>query len=287
VRRATIRRPPRKREKALVEVEVEVDLDAARIEEELLRLGAAVAGPLSVAAVTGSTNDDARRAAAAGAPHGATFLADAQTAGRGRGGHVWHSPPGENLYLSIVLRPAVAPADIAPITLAIGLAVARVAMRGLRGADRIGLKWPNDVYADGRKLAGVLVEGQLRGDRVASLVAGIGLNVNARSFPPELAQRATSLALLGVDARDRSQLAAALIAEVGRLVALYEEARLGPMLAEIRALDALRGREVDVGGTRGVAVGIDDAGRLLLRDAAGAVHAVVSGEVILEPGRGP
>lgn len=264
-----------------------MDLDAARIEEELLRLGAAVAGPLSVAAVTGSTNDDARRAAAAGAPHGATFLADAQTAGRGRGGHVWHSPPGENLYLSIVLRPAVAPADIAPITLAIGLAVARVAMRGLRGADRIGLKWPNDVYADGRKLAGVLVEGQLRGDRVASLVAGIGLNVNARSFPPELAQRATSLALLGVDARDRSQLAAALIAEVGRLVALYEEARLGPMLPEIRALDVLRGREVDVAGTRGVAVGIDDAGRLLLRDAAGAVHAVVSGEVILEPGREP
>ena len=255
-------------------------LDRARIEEELGRFGSAIGSPLSVAGETTSTNDDARRAAMEGAPHGATFLADAQTAGRGRGGHSWFSPPGENLYMSTILRPRVSPADIAPITLAIGLAVARVVGRCLRGAGRVGLKWPNDVLVDGRKIAGVLVEGQLRGDRVTSLVAGIGVNVGTRAFPPELRDLATSLALAGVGDLDRERLAAALVAEVGCVVSAFEAAHLAPMLPEIRALDSLRDREVDVGGSRGLAVGIDDGGRLLVRAASGEVRAVASGEVV-------
>lgn len=258
-----------------------MDLELARVERELDRLGASVGRPLSIATETASTNDDAKRAAAAGAPHGATFIADAQTAGRGRGGHAWHSPPGENLYLSIVLRPAVAAAEVASVTLAVGLAVARVVARTVEGLSEVALKWPNDVFAGGRKIAGVLVEGQLRGDRVASLVVGIGLNVRTRAFPAEIGRRATSLALEGAFDLDRSSIAAALVTEVGRVAAVHDAEGLAPLLAEIRAVDFLRGKRVDTAGLRGVAAGIDDAGRLLVRDAAGAVHAVASGEVLV------
>jgi BirA family biotin operon repressor/biotin-[acetyl-CoA-carboxylase] ligase len=258
-----------------------VDLELTRVEEALERLAASVGRPLSIVMETASTNDDAKRAAASGAPHGATFIADAQTAGRGRGGHAWHSPPGENLYLSVVLRPAVVPSAIAPITLAVGLAAARVVERASGGRAEAALKWPNDVVANGRKIAGVLVEGQLRADRVVSLVAGVGLNVRTRAFPAELDGRATSLTLLGAVDLDRSSIAAALVAEVGRVVGIYEVAGLAPLLHEIRAADFLRGKRVDAGGLAGIAEGIDDAGRLLVRDAARAVHAVASGEVCL------
>lgn len=263
------------------------DLSSERIEIELRRLGALIGRPLSVVGLTASTNDDAKRAAASGVAHGATFLADAQTAGRGRGGHTWHSPPGENLYLSIVLRPNVAATAIAPITLAVGLAVGRVVAevvedRALVSSERVTLKWPNDVYVDGLKIAGVLVEGQLRGERVAGLVAGIGLNVRMRELPHDIERTATSLALAGALELDRSRIAAALITELGRVVSDFEESGLDGMIAEIRARDFLHHRHVRVAGTTGVALGIDDGGCLLVRDAAGSIHAIASGEVLLQ-----
>lgn len=143
------------------------------------------------------------------------------------------------------------------------------------------LKWPNDVYVGGRKIAGVLVEGQLRGDRVASLVAGVGLNVHTRAFPPELERTATSLALAGAATLDRSLIAAGLLAELGVVVASYEATRLAQMIDEIRALDFLRDRRVEVGGVRGVGCGIDERGGLLVRTSAGAMETVASGEVAL------
>jgi BirA family biotin operon repressor/biotin-[acetyl-CoA-carboxylase] ligase len=265
-------------------------LTASAISRELARLGGRTATtglPLSVVALTASTNDDARAAAAAGAPHGAAFLADAQTAGRGRGGHTWHSPPGENLYLSVVLRPRVPAASVAPITLAVGVALAReieaVLAGGVTGRAPIWVKWPNDVLAGPpehrRKVAGVLVEGQLRGNEVTSLVAGVGVNVHATSFPEEIAARATSLALLGVEGLDRSVIAARVIAAVGEAVARFEEDRLASFAADLARLDALRGARIDVGGVRGVGEGIDGEGRLLVRGER-VVTAVVSGEVL-------
>src|SRR6185436_11070370 len=112
-------------------------LDAGAIEAELVRLGSGAGRPLCVLALTASTSDDARAAAAAGAPDGASFVADAQSAGRGRGANAWHSPPGENVYLSIVLRPRVEPARLAPISLAVGVAVARVVERRVAGDVRV------------------------------------------------------------------------------------------------------------------------------------------------------
>lgn len=255
------------------------DLDAASIAGAIAASGGAPR-PIVVASSTMSTNDDAKVAASTGAPDGAAFLAETQTAGRGRGGHTWHSPPAENLYLSLVVRPRVPAASIAPITLAIGVAVADVLAGYVGERAIVAVKWPNDVLAGGRKLAGVLVEGQLRGGEISSLIVGLGVNVHATEFPPELAARATSLALLGVASRDRSALAAALILAIEASARRFETERLAGFLAAIARRDALLGQTVEVAGVRGVAVGIDAEGRLLVRTERGDVIAVVSGEVI-------
>lgn len=256
------------------------DLRAELVERELVRVVAVLGRPLTVVALTASTNDDARRAALAGAPHGATFLADAQTAGRGRGGHRWHSPPGENLYLSMVLRLAVSPAAVAPVTLVVGLAVARAVER--RCSSPAWLKWPNDVQIDGKKIAGVLVEGQIRGDHVQSLIVGVGVNVRTERFPDDFAAHATSLRALSSPDLDRAPLAAEVIREIGDATDLFVRSGLGPFLDELSRRDALLGRQVEVAGVRGVGAGIDPEGRLLVRGEGGVIHRVVSGEVHAE-----
>ncbi len=134
----------------------------------------------------------------------------------------------------------------------------------------------------------MLVEGQLRGGTVSSLVAGVGMNVLTTTFPPDIAARATSLALLGCEGLDRASLAAALLAAIGDAAARYEEDRLASFAADLARMDALRGAQVEVGGLRGTAEGIDAEGRLLVRGGGGEVTAVVAGEVVLggaSPGR--
>src|SRR5690349_6653341 len=147
------------------------------------------------AAVVGSTNDLAAQAADRGEPEGTTFVAGAQTAGRGRLGRTWFSPPDAGLYIStIVRRRAVAPW----ITLAGGVAVAS----GIRAATGlpVQIKWPNDIVAVGpagfrarRKLAGILAEAASGPDGVHHIVMGMGINLRPSSFPPELADRASSI----------------------------------------------------------------------------------------------
>jgi BirA family transcriptional regulator, biotin operon repressor / biotin---[acetyl-CoA-carboxylase] ligase len=259
------------------------DLDPLRIEAELARLGAALGRPVTVAAVTASTNDDARRAAAEGAPHGATFLADAQTRGRGRSGHGWHSPPGENLYLSMVLRPRIEPRALPPLALVIGLAAARVVEEALEASAvceaSAGIKWPNDVFVGGQKIAGILVESALRGGTIDAVIAGIGLNVGASSFPEELGGRATSLHLLGARALDRSTLAARLVVAIERMMRSFEAEGLAPFVSELGQRDALRGVPLEVGDVRGEGAGIDAEGYLCVRGEDGETSRVGSGSV--------
>src|SRR4051794_14278733 len=138
-----------------------------------------------------STNDEAAAWARAGAPHGALVIADAQTGGRGRLGRTWHSPPGENLYFSTVLRPEIPPHRAPPLTLAVGVALADAVREA--GCDA-QLKWPNDLLLDGKKVAGILTEMTTSGGRVEFVVIGIGVNLDARAFPAELDGRATSIA---------------------------------------------------------------------------------------------
>ncbi len=252
------------------------DLSPEVVAIELERAGATLGRPLSVTLETGSTNDDARAKAAAGAVHGATFVADTQTRGRGRGGHEWHSPAGENLYFSVVARTRVDPARISQVSLVVGIAVARAVERLAGVAARI--KWPNDVEVNEKKIAGVLVEAQIRGGAVDALVIGIGLNVRGRAFPEHLVDRATSLAIESVEV-SRAAALAAVLAELGSALEDFETHGLAGALPAILARDALRGVRLRVGDAEGRGEGIDEGGRLLVRGDDGRLQPVTSGSV--------
>jgi BirA family biotin operon repressor/biotin-[acetyl-CoA-carboxylase] ligase len=235
-------------------------------------------------AVCGSTSDLAAERARGGAPAGLVIAADAQTAGRGRLGRSWHSPAGDNLYLSLLVRPPRAAAEVPPLTLLAGAAVAR-AVEALGVVPR--LKWPNDVQlvdstsGDGRrrKLAGVLTEMASAGERVEHVVVGIGINVNTTSFPAELADRATSLRLATGQPIDRARLLAAVLNAFEPLYDDFERRGAAAAVAAFNAYSALPERCRVDDRLQGVALGIDPDGALRLRDDAGRIHRVISGEV--------
>ncbi|UQA58196.1 biotin--[acetyl-CoA-carboxylase] ligase [Polyangium aurulentum] len=257
------------------------DLEQEHVEAALDRVGTKLGRPVTIEAVTASTNDDARRAAQAGAPHGALFLADAQTRGRGRGGHAWHSPRGENLYMSIVLRPRVELSALPTLALVLGLCVARAVDEAFAAEGmRAGIKWPNDVIVDGRKIAGLLVESSLRGGALEAVVAGVGLNVRTTSFPEEIADRATSLAVLGAHEQDRAMVAARVLAALEAALPAFEASGLASFLAELERRDVLRGVPIEVGEVRGTAAGVDEDGYLRIRGEDGELHRVAAGSVV-------
>ena len=197
----------------------------------------------------GSTNDEALALGRAGAPHGAAVAARSQTAGRGRRGHAWASPPG-NLYLSVVLRPRLAPTRLAGLAGACGLGVLRI-------ADEALLKWPNDVYARGRKLAGVLVEAAR--DDAGELFAVCGVGVNVARAPRGL--DAISLAELG-GAPPLPSLAEALREGVVSLDGIRDAylARLAWLGETVRVLAAEDGAEL----ARGAFETVDAWGRAVV-----------------------
>lgn len=229
---------------------------------------------------TDSTNDDAKAAAEARAPHGTVVVAEAQDRGRGRLGRVWHSPPGENLCFSAVLRPDLAPAAAPPVTLAAGVAVAEaVEEAGVAGAS---LKWPNDVRVGGRKLAGILTEMAAEADRVRYLVVGAGVNVNTTRFPDEIAAIATSLRIALGRKVDRPEFCAALCARLEAWLDRFFTEGAAPVIAAFRRRAELpRAVRVDTGRgfVEGQAEDVDDSGALLVRTASGAVERVTSGEI--------
>lgn len=163
---------------------------------------------------TESTNSSAMAAGAAGAPEGSVFLTEEQTAGRGRGGHAWHSAPGDGIYCSVLLRPTLPPSQVLLLALAAGLAV-RAAVLEFADLDT-DLKWPNDVYLGAKKLGGILTEMHSEATQVRHLVVGIGLNVNQTSFPADLSQEATSLYLESRVRSSRVELLAALLKSLDR-----------------------------------------------------------------------
>jgi BirA family biotin operon repressor/biotin-[acetyl-CoA-carboxylase] ligase len=236
----------------------------------------------------GSTNDLAGERARTGAPTGLVVAADSQTAGRGRLGRTWHSPPGTNLYLSILLRPTRPPPEIPPLTLLVGGALAG-ALAGLGFAPR--LKWPNDVelldaQSRRRKVAGILTEMATTGERALHVVVGVGLNVNGIDFPPEIADRATSLRrAAGGEPLDRAPLLAAFLNRLEPMLMDFD--RHGPAVA-VAAFEAHAALpapcRVSAPGRpdqrlTGTALGVDPDGALRLRDETGHIHRVLSGEI--------
>jgi BirA family biotin operon repressor/biotin-[acetyl-CoA-carboxylase] ligase len=253
-------------------------------------------------AETGSTNDDGARLASLGAPDGTLVVAEAQTAGRGRLGRPWFSPPGAGLYVSIVMRPRpwhepagsshLATGWAAPLlTLAGGVALAE-GLRTATGLD-VELRWPNDLMAPGgrRKLGGILTEASATGGAVEYIIFGFGLNLRApldpargrAAFPPELADRATAIETELGRAVDRGAVLAECLAALAARRRDLDGGRAADVRARWGALAASsRGRPVewtaDNGPRRGVVEGIDETGALLVR-VSHALERIVAGEV--------
>jgi BirA family biotin operon repressor/biotin-[acetyl-CoA-carboxylase] ligase len=238
---------------------------------------------MEVIASTTSTNDEAKRGAKQGKAHGATWVAEEQTAGRGRQGRSWWAPPGESLLFSVLVREALAPSRLPQIALIAGLAVHAAVMRAAPKAEA-KIKWPNDVVVDGKKVAGVLVEAITVGSQVEAVVIGIGINVHTRTFPEDIAERATSIALLGGDGRsapDRAQILADTLAALDADLHVVASRGLGVVHARLEAADAFRGLRVRSEAGEGVAAGIDDEGRLMVRRDDGTIANWMAGEVHL------
>ncbi len=231
-----------------------------------------------------STNSVAFKRAIDGAPHGEVVIADEQTAGRGRRGRSWVSPPGCNVYLSVVLRPEIDPARAPELTLLTAVAVAET----LREAGvRASIKWPNDLLVDGKKVGGILTELSADVDRTAFVIVGIGINVNSSvdAFPVDVAQFATSLQMArGGEQVPRALLTAALLTKLETWFDTWTDEGFEPVRVAWKSLSATLGHEVlvrnDAREVRGLAIDIDATGALLL-ECGGAVERIVSGDIEL------
>jgi BirA family biotin operon repressor/biotin-[acetyl-CoA-carboxylase] ligase len=232
-----------------------------------------------------STNDVAARLAESGAEEGTVVVAEAQTAGRGRQGRAWFSPPGAGLYVSIVVRPG---ADIstdrnplALLTLASGVAIAEA----VRGATALPaeIKWPNDVLIGRRKLAGILAESAVQASAVQYIVIGFGVNLQPAAYPHELAARVTSIEAETGRAADRALILAEILGAFGRRYTDLRAGRFDAILSAWRQLaPSLAGARVEwdspSGIVRGRAVDIDPQGALLVQVGDNRER-VVAGEV--------
>ena len=235
-----------------------------------------------------STNRYLLDEAAAGAPEGLVAVANHQTSGRGRLGRRWESQPGASLLVSVLLRPSAPPLELPSERL--HLVTAACSMAACDAVEQVagfrpGVKWPNDLMVDGRKLAGVLAESRVVAAAVDALVVGVGLNVAQESFPAELAEIATSCRQVAGRAFDRADLLVAfLVALDSRYAKLAQPAGLTDVLREYRGACVTVGRAVRVDladrSIEGVAVDIDDDGHLVVETSPGANIVVTAGDVV-------
>src|ERR1051326_2206634 len=230
---------------------------------------------------TDSTNTRAMAAGAAGAEHGSVFLAEEQTAGRGRGGHTWLSEKAAGIYCSVLLRPQLEPAEILPLTLAAGLA-AQQAVEEVTGL-RADLRWPNDLLFGSKKFCGILAEMNAEPTRVRYVALGIGINVNHLEFPKELRGEATSL-LLEMPPHASALARVPLIAALLKSVDCEYRALISgePVIARFSERSSYaRGKRVRVeeqGEFEGVTAGLDERGFLRVETENG-MKTVISGGV--------
>jgi BirA family biotin operon repressor/biotin-[acetyl-CoA-carboxylase] ligase len=235
-----------------------------------------------------STNRLAQELARQGAAHGTTVVAEGQTAGRGRLGRAFFSPPFLNLYTSIVLRPELTTADAPTWILASAVAVAETVAETVPDPEAVEIKWPNDVLLDGLKTSGILMELGAEATRVDFLVLGIGVNLNVdhRDFPAEFQRRATSLSSHGGHTVDRVVFARRLYQHLERTLDTCAAEGFDGVRPAFEARFRMAGRRVHVlelgaGETQGTALGIDADGALRLRRDDGVETRVVAGDVTL------
>lgn len=234
----------------------------------------------------GSTNTLALDAANTGAPEGSVFLAEQQTAGRGRGNNQWHSAQSAGIYCSVIFRPKLPPSDVLVLSLAAGLAV-QSAIQEIDPRVLPDLKWPNDVLIQGKKFCGILTEMSAEATRVRHIVTGIGINVNHAHFPGELANTATSLRLATGTEWSRVELCAALLKSLDReyrALLQNSDAHADIVRRFEEQSSSARGRRVLVeenGGFDGVTDGLDARGFLRVR-TGDALRTIYGGTVRLQ-----
>lgn len=239
---------------------------------------------------TGSTNEDARRLALEGAQEGTVVVADSQSAGKGRRGRNWDSPAGCNLYFTLLLKPDFAPDKASMLTLVMALSVIQ-ALEGQTGSEMdFAVKWPNDIVVNGRKLCGILTEMTLNKNVIESLVIGVGVNVNQKEFPKELADTATSLLLeknhihAMFNIPDTTVLLNDILKAFDHNYGLFlEHMDLSSLKEPYEAHLANRNKEVRVlepsGAYEGIALGINEQGELIVRTPDGNIRRIYAGEV--------
>jgi BirA family transcriptional regulator, biotin operon repressor / biotin---[acetyl-CoA-carboxylase] ligase len=241
-------------------------------------------GPVYHYGTTDSTNDIAKVLGAQGCDEGTMVVAEAQTAGRGRLGRSWVSPPGQGIYVSLVLRPPLPPHELPQITLSTAVSVVRALTRAVDVTP--GIKWPNDLILKGKKLGGILTEMETESDQIRYLVVGMGLNVNNTDFPSELAPRATSLRLEKGRSFSRLAILKTWLEEFEALYERFLSRGFPEILEEWKEHSVTLGKYVAVRqGARqveGLAMEVTLDGALLLETARGEEVRVTSGEITLE-----
>lgn len=229
----------------------------------------------------GSTNQYARQLASQGAAHGTLVVADEQTAGRGRRGRAWISPAGEGVFFSLILRPSLHPSLVPHLSLITALTAydALVAI----GIESAGIKWPNDVVANGKKVSGLLLEMDANEQEIEHIVVGIGFNVHQQTFPEEIEKTATSLDLVRGKRVNRAELVCAFLQA---FEARYDDLNQNGMDKQMETYvtrSVTIGRKVQVVGTGeqfiGTATGIDESGALKVTDEDGNERTVLAGDV--------
>ncbi|MBB6735462.1 biotin--[acetyl-CoA-carboxylase] ligase [Cohnella zeiphila] len=230
-----------------------------------------------------STQDIARQLAEEGAPEGTLVIAEQQTQGRGRMGRAWVSPAGKGVWMSLLLRPRVPLPQAPQLTLLAAVALSRGI--GKEAPLPIGIKWPNDLLVDGRKISGILLESAAEDERLKYVVVGMGISVNleAEDFPPEVLEKAISLRMASGKPLDRAEVIASVLEEFESLYELYGEQGFEPIRALWEARSVTLGRSVTLstpqGTVEGTAEELDGLGGLRVRQADGTLRTVYTGEL--------
>jgi len=234
---------------------------------------------------TGSTNTLAFRLAEEGASEGTVVIADCQTEGRGRMRRKWLSPPGSNLYTSIILRPEMGPALASLITITAGVAVAELLSSYCPGV--VHLKWPNDVLINGRKVCGILASAMTNGKRTKFVVLGIGLNINMKKedMPPDLRDFVTSLREETGGDLSRLFVAVKLFEQMGKFYHIFLNEGFAPIRDLWHDYSGVMNKYVEVACGEevigGRAAGVDETGALILIDGDGKKRRVIAGDALL------
>jgi BirA family transcriptional regulator, biotin operon repressor / biotin---[acetyl-CoA-carboxylase] ligase len=231
-----------------------------------------------------STNTYAKKTAEESFQEGTVIIADEQTAGRGRLGRQWVSPKGKGIWMSIMLKPDILPADAPKLTIAAAYAVSKAVLRCCQLDARI--KWPNDIVANGKKLCGILTEMSAEADEIKHVILGIGINANLEyeDFGTEIASIATSIRLEKGSAVSRKAIVASVLNELEEVYEVFSrEGSIEPLLEEYKNKSAVLGKEIRVISKKeeiiGLAIDISEEGHLVIKLGDGTIKEIMSGEV--------